>query len=136
VTTCHPYYGTGTTCDVPLNAGDTIELGTCKVPGSQGSGDTTVALKLGVTLVASNDNSAEPGCNSRLSFLRYTVGVTGLYTIQGGCNYGGTTTHCSGTVAYRIIYPSTPPALLEVDTDAELHDEDEDEFEEDHEEDA
>ncbi|WP_375772481.1 serine protease [Archangium gephyra] len=82
---------------VMLNDGQTVQLGTCAVAGSSGSGDTFLRLVNAAGLeVGANDNA----CGS-LSSLSYTlpVGAGGTYTIRAGC---ASNRSCSGTVAYTF----------------------------------
>jgi hypothetical protein len=80
---------------VALTAGQTIQLGTCTVPGSSGTGDTFLRLfnPSGVE-VASNDDS----CGT-LSFASHAATVSGNFTIRAGCFSTGS---CSGTVAFTV----------------------------------
>ncbi|ACY18771.1 conserved hypothetical protein [Haliangium ochraceum DSM 14365] len=82
--------------DVTLAAGETIEFGTCTVPGSSGSGDTYLRLYFNGGQVAENDDSS--GCG-RLSFASHTAGASGTFQIRAGCYKNRS---CSGTVAYEI----------------------------------
>lgn len=83
---------------IPLNEGNTIDVGTCGVPGGSASGDTYVRL-LGPSnqLVALNDDA----CASLASHVTYTVpaGGTGMYTVKAGCFSSGS---CSGVVDWEI----------------------------------
>jgi microsomal dipeptidase-like Zn-dependent dipeptidase len=80
---------------VLLNAGQSIQLGTCTVGGSSGSGDTYLRLYgPGGTQVAANDDSC-----GLLTYLTYTASQSGTYQIRAGCYSSGS---CSGTVAYSI----------------------------------
>ncbi|HEU4408176.1 MAG TPA: serine protease [Polyangiaceae bacterium] len=80
---------------VALTAGQTIQFGTCTVPGASGTGDTFLRLfnPSGVQ-VASNDDS----CGS-LSFASHTAAVSGNFQIRAGCFNN---TSCTGTVAYTV----------------------------------
>ncbi|HEX8702354.1 MAG TPA: hypothetical protein VF815_26205, partial [Myxococcaceae bacterium] len=80
---------------VVLNAGQTLQVGTCTVPGASGTGDTYLRL-YGVngSQVTSNDDS----CGT-LSFLSYKATQGGTYEIRAGCYSTGS---CSGTVAYTV----------------------------------
>jgi len=82
---------------VVLSAGQSIEVGTCNMPGAVASGDTYLRLfsPFG-TQVAQNDDS----CASASSYLTYTVpaGQGGTYTIKAGCF---SNTACSGKVVGR-----------------------------------
>lgn len=80
-----------------LSPGQTIDFGTCGVPGSTGQFNTFLRLiSAAGTLVASNDNAS--GCG-QLSRAQYTVPALqgGLYELSAGCNG---VTACEGTVAY------------------------------------
>jgi Zn-dependent metalloprotease len=81
--------------NVTINAGQTIQLGTCTVPGSSGTGDTYLRLynPSGVQ-VASNDDS----CGT-LSFASHAATVSGTFQIRAGCYSSNS---CSGTVAYTV----------------------------------
>jgi hypothetical protein len=109
------------TCRVHLNAGQTINLGTCGkgLPaGASGTGDTFLRLyrvSTG-TEVAWNDNSncvptkdflghdgqcrgfADDNCDL-LSHIRYTANQSDDYEIRQGCSWYGT---CSGQVTFSI----------------------------------
>ena len=86
-----------------LNAGDTLEVGTCNLPGATASGDTFLRVfGTSGTEVASNDDS----CGSYASFIRYTVPTSGTYEVRSGCYSSGS---CSGTVVYNVI----PAAKIE-----------------------
>jgi V8-like Glu-specific endopeptidase len=80
---------------VALTAGQTIQFGTCTVPGSSGSGDTFLRLfnPSGVQ-VASNDDS----CGT-LSFASHAATVSGNFQIRAGCFQN---LSCSGTVAFTV----------------------------------
>jgi microsomal dipeptidase-like Zn-dependent dipeptidase len=83
------------TKNVLLSAGQTIQLGTCTVSGSSGSGDTYLRLYGPAgTQVASNDDSC-----GVLSYLSYTASQAGTYQIRAGCYSGNS---CGGTVGYTI----------------------------------
>ncbi|NVJ21282.1 MULTISPECIES: trypsin-like peptidase domain-containing protein [Myxococcus] len=80
---------------VTLAAGQTLQFGTCTLPGASGSGDTYLRLTNSAgTSVASNDDSC-----SLLSFVSYTAPTAGTYTMRAGCYSSNS---CSGTVAYTI----------------------------------
>jgi V8-like Glu-specific endopeptidase len=81
--------------NVTINAGQTIQFGTCTVPGSSGTGDTFLRLfnPSGVQ-VASNDDS----CGT-LSFASHTATVSGTFQIRAGCFSSNS---CSGTVAFTV----------------------------------
>ncbi|HZH78784.1 MAG TPA: hypothetical protein VEY88_22335, partial [Archangium sp.] len=82
---------------VKMTEGQTLQLGTCTVAGSSGSGDTYLRLvNAAGTEVGANDNA----CGS-LSYLSYTVpaGAGGTYTIRAGC---ASNRSCGGTVAYTF----------------------------------
>jgi hypothetical protein len=81
--------------DVILNAGQTIQFGTCSVSGASGSGDTYLRLNgPNGAQVAANDDTC-----GLLSFVGFTASQAGTYRIQAGCFSSGS---CSGTVAYTI----------------------------------
>jgi V8-like Glu-specific endopeptidase len=80
-----------------LKAGQVVNMGTCGVAGSAGTGDTYLRL-LGpdsVQAVANDD-----ACGGLLSNILFTVpaGREGSYEIRGGCYSSGS---CTGTVPYR-----------------------------------
>jgi len=77
-----------------LAAGETLNIGTCGVAGSSGSGDTYLRLYLGGSEVASNDDAC-----GVLSNISYTASSAGTYVLRMGCYSSGS---CSGTVAYTI----------------------------------
>ncbi|HEU4533911.1 MAG TPA: hypothetical protein VFS00_07320, partial [Polyangiaceae bacterium] len=80
---------------VALTAGQTIQLGTCTVPGASGTGDTFLRLfNPSGTQVAFNDDS----CGA-LSFASHTATVSGNFQIRAGCFNN---TSCSGTVAFTV----------------------------------
>jgi len=81
---------------IDLTAGQTINVGTCGLPGVSASGDTYLRL-LGATgsLVASNDDA----CSGVSSNLIYEVPATGTYTLKMGCY---SSTSCGGRVGYSI----------------------------------
>ena len=78
-----------------LNAGDTVEVGTCNLSGASASGDTFLRLFGAGTQVASNDDS----CGGTASFIQYTAPTAGTYELYAGCY---SSTSCGGTVAFRI----------------------------------
>jgi microsomal dipeptidase-like Zn-dependent dipeptidase len=81
--------------NVALNAGQTLQLGTCSVSGSSGTGDTYLRVYgPGGTQVAVNDDSC-----GLLTYLSYTASQGGIYQIRAGCYSGNS---CGGTVAYTI----------------------------------
>ncbi|REG29840.1 microsomal dipeptidase-like Zn-dependent dipeptidase [Archangium gephyra] len=83
------------THNVLLNAGQTIQLGTCSVSGASGSGDTYLRLYgPGGTQVAVNDDSC-----GLLTYMSFTATQSGTYQIRAGCYSSNS---CSGTVAYTI----------------------------------
>jgi hypothetical protein len=86
---------------VVLDAGQTITLGTCGMPGSTFSGDTYLRLHAPLTFpfygipIAVNDDS----CSGLGSRLVYTAIYGGNYTIRAGC-YANTS--CSGKVVWTV----------------------------------
>jgi V8-like Glu-specific endopeptidase len=80
--------------NVTLAAGQTLNFGTCTVPGASGTGDTYLRLYNGTTQVASNDDA----CGT-LSFASFKATTAGTYQIRAGCYSTGS---CSGTVAYTV----------------------------------
>lgn len=84
--------------------GSTVDIGTCDVPGSSGSGDTYIRLfdSEGVQ-VAVNDDGTGCGYLSKLSYVVPDFS-NGLYEIRAGC-YGSSS--CSGMVAYEVESPWT-----------------------------
>ena len=81
--------------NVFIGVGQTIQLGTCTVSGSSGSGDTYLRLYgPSGTQVAFSDDSC-----GLLSSLSHTTSQSGTYQIRAGCYSSG---GCSGTVAYTI----------------------------------
>jgi hypothetical protein len=83
------------THNVQVNAGQTLQLGTCSVSGASGSGDTYLRVYgPGGTQVAFNDDAC-----GVLTFLSHTASQTGIYQIRAGCYSSGS---CGGTVAYTI----------------------------------
>ena len=92
-----------------LNAGETVEVGTCSVSGSSASGDTYLRLFGAGTQVevAANDDS----CGSTASFIQYTASATGTFELRAGCYSSG---GCSGTVAFRIVPSPTSPLAYSV----------------------
>ena len=62
-----------------LNAGDTLQVGTCNVTGSSASGDTYLRLFGGGAQVAYNDDN----CGSLASFIQYTAPTAGTYELRG-----------------------------------------------------
>ncbi|WP_163991839.1 trypsin-like serine peptidase [Pyxidicoccus caerfyrddinensis] len=80
--------------NVTLAAGQTLNFGTCTVPGASGTGDTYLRLYNGTTQVVSNDDSC-----GVLSFASFKATTAGTYQIRAGCYSSGS---CSGTVAYTI----------------------------------
>lgn len=81
--------------NVALTAGQTIQFGTCSVPGSSGNGDTYLRLfHPNGTQATFNDDS----CGT-LSFASFTATATGNYQIRAGCFSNKS---CSGTVAYVV----------------------------------
>jgi Zn-dependent metalloprotease len=81
--------------NVTLSAGQSIQFGTCTVPGSSGTGDTFLRLfnPSGVQ-VASNDDSC-----GVLSFASHAATTSGTFQIRAGCYSSNS---CSGTVAYTV----------------------------------
>lgn len=89
-----------------LQAGETISMGTCGVPGSAGVGDTYLRVfDPAGQLVAINDDN----CGGLLSFLAFTAPVNGTYLVRAGCF---SINNCSGTVAYMIQGSFTYSASL------------------------
>jgi microsomal dipeptidase-like Zn-dependent dipeptidase len=81
--------------NVAINAGQTLQLGTCTVSGSSGTGDTYLRVYgPGGTQVAANDDSC-----GLLTYLSYTATQGGIYQIRAGCYGSGS---CGGTVAYTL----------------------------------
>ena len=80
-----------------LKAGQVINLGTCSVPGSAGTGDTLLRVYGPDSQQAAANDDA---CGGALSNVLFTVpaGREGSYQIRGGCFGSGS---CTGTVAYR-----------------------------------
>jgi hypothetical protein len=87
---------------ITLNAGDTVEVGTCGVPDATASGDTYLRFYLGATQVTYNDDA----CGGTASYFKYVVpaGGAGSYEVRAGCYSSGS---CSGTVAWKVT-PGTP----------------------------
>jgi hypothetical protein len=88
------------TTDTPvaLQAGQTLTVGTCGLPGVSASGDTYLRLNgPSGQIVASNDDA----CSSLSSSMIYTVppGGDGTYVIKAGCYSSGS---CSGRVGYVV----------------------------------
>ena len=81
---------------VTLNAGQTITVGTCGVPGSSFSGDTFLRLFDPSAVQADLNDDACGGIGSSLSF---TATTTGSHQIRVGCY---SSLGCSGTVAWSI----------------------------------
>ncbi|AKT43155.1 DNRLRE domain-containing protein [Chondromyces crocatus] len=83
---------------VTIAAGQTINVGTCSVPGaSVSSGDTFLRLYDGNGIaVAGNDDAC-----GLASYFSYTVppGAGGSFVIRAGCYSQGS---CGGTVAYTV----------------------------------
>ena len=81
--------------NVAINAGQTLQLGTCSVSGSSGTGDTYLRVYgPGGTQVAANDDSC-----GLLTALSYTATQSGIYQVRAGCYSSGS---CGGTVAFNI----------------------------------
>lgn len=80
-----------------LNAGQTIDLGTCSVPSSSGNGDTYLRLvdPNGNEVASSDDGS---GCGY-LSSLSYTATTSGTFEIRAGCWGSGS---CNGRIGYTF----------------------------------
>jgi hypothetical protein len=88
-----------------LNAGDTLEVGTCNLTGAAASGDTYLRLfGVGGAEVASNDDS----CGGVASFIRYTVPTSGTYEVRAGCFSANS---CSGTVVFNVVRATTLETL-------------------------
>jgi|GEM_PF-1061554 len=86
-----------------LQPGQTIDFGTCSVPGSTGQFNTQIGLYSPTgALLASNDDGG--GSCGQLSHATYTVPPLrgGLYELRSGCN---TTSTCYGTTAYTTSGP-------------------------------
>jgi RHS repeat-associated protein len=98
-------------CSVGLTAGETLDIGTCGVAGSSGTGDTYLRLRApgSTTVAAYNDDAC--GVLSRIS---YTAAASGTHTLDQGCYSGGS---CGGTVAYEVS--GTPFFSLAYSRDAE-----------------
>lgn len=81
---------------VALTAGQTLNVGTCGLPGVSASGDTYLRL-LGAngSLVAANDDA----CGGSSSNLVYSVPSTGTYTLKVGCYSSWS---CGGRVGYSV----------------------------------
>jgi hypothetical protein len=83
---------------VRLQPHETIEAGTCRVPGASHIGDTVVSLTPdGVPAVTSDD---EPGCNLG-SYVRWQAGPE-PNDVQLNVRCFGTISGCSGTLAWRV----------------------------------
>jgi hypothetical protein len=83
---------------IPLQAGNVIEVGTCGLPNASASGDTYLRLIAPNGQIAALNDDA---CSSLSSHLIYTVppGAGGKYVVKAGCFASGA---CSGTVAWQI----------------------------------
>lgn len=81
---------------IPLNAGQTLIIGTCGVVGASFSGDTFLRLvnQAGTEVAADDD-----GACGRASLVTYTAPAGGTYKIRAGC---WSNTGCSGTVSWTI----------------------------------
>jgi len=87
---------------VTLNAGDTIEVGTCTVTGATATGDTYLLLYSGSTKVTGNDDAC-----GQASYFKYVATAAGSFEIRAGC-YSNTS--CGGTVALEGDAGNDPAA--------------------------
>jgi hypothetical protein len=94
-----------------LNAGDTLEVGTCNLTGASASGDTFLRLLGAGTQVAANDDS----CGGTASYFQYTATTSGTYELRAGCYSSGS---CGGTVVFRITSPTSPLTYTAADTNS------------------
>jgi hypothetical protein len=88
-----------TNLDISILAGQTLEIGTCGVPGASGSGDTFLRL-----FDPSNNLvvAADDACGGLLTFFSFTATTTGIFQVHAGCFSSGS---CSGTVAFTLTGP-------------------------------
>ena len=86
------------TCGIYACAGVTFEVSTCSdVPGAVCDGDTYLTLVNGNgTVVASNDDGANPACGLCAMFSFTTAGPCQVYSLREGC---GGTDACRGVAA-------------------------------------
>jgi hypothetical protein len=90
--------------DLWLQAGQTLEVGTCGMPLASATGDTFLRLEgPGGVEVAANDDDCK-GSGSRIRFRVPDCG-TGTYVVRAGC-YDNSA--CQGRVSVRIIPAPAP----------------------------
>lgn len=88
---------------VTLSAGDTLEVGTCNLPGASAVGDTFLRLYgTSSAQVAYNDDANAPYCGTG-SYFKYIAPTGGDYELRAGCAMDHT---CSGTVIFKLT-PTT-----------------------------
>lgn len=83
-----------------VEPGQTLDYGTCAVPGSAGTGDTylRVLTPWGVQVSATDDAGGTCGALSHTTFT--APALTGaLYEVRAGCYSSGS---CSGTLSYTL----------------------------------
>ncbi|MCP3137756.1 C-type lectin domain-containing protein [Pyxidicoccus xibeiensis] len=87
-----------------LEAGQTLEIGTCGIPTASSTGDTFLRMlgPDGLEVTANDDD-----CKSGGSRIRYRVPAcgTGAYVLKAGCFENGT---CSGRLVFRVLPPPQP----------------------------
>lgn len=87
-----------------LEAGATLEIGTCGLPEATASGDTFLRLEGADGLeVSANDDDCK-GSGSRIRYRVPACGA-GTYVLKAGCFENGA---CAGRVVYRILPPEPP----------------------------
>jgi hypothetical protein len=92
------------TCNVVLEAGATISVGTTYVAGSVCAGNTFLALQSpSGALVSYSEDTGSDGSNV-CSFMQATVPASGTYVIQEGCSPDAEQ-GCSGTVVFTVTQP-------------------------------
>lgn len=87
-----------------VEPGQTLDFGTCSVPGGSGSGDTLLRLfnNMGQEVAANDDGGNSCSVLSRATFTAPAL-TGGLYELRAGCYGSGA---CSGTVAETLNGPA------------------------------
>ena len=94
-------------CSVYIPTGATIAVGTCIVPGSACTGDTTVSIITGANVLAYNDDGYNNAACNSCSYIEYTNNGPGQYiSIQTTCYANNA---CGGTTAWSITPTNRPP---------------------------
>jgi len=86
-----------------LTAGETIDVGTCGLPGSAFHGNTFLRLRNPQGVEVASNNNACPGGGARITYTVPPTGLTGEYILREGCTGNS---ECQGTIGFNITGPS------------------------------